>query len=326
MDLSAVVRHLRNTSDPRLLVGVEAGDDAGVLKLSDDLALVQTVDYITPISDDPYEFGQVASANSLSDVYAMGGTPISVLNVCAFPEKGIAQEDLTRILQGGLDTATEAGAALAGGHTVTDSELKYGLAVTGTVHPDRVWRNSNARPGDRLILTKPIGTGATITAQRKKKISPEDFQAAVDWMTTLNKSACETAKKFRIAAATDVTGFGLAGHLLGMAKGAGVEIGMSFEKIPRFPWALDLIKKGMGTKATRPNTEYAAPHMEFRDSLKDEERTLLFEPQTSGGLILAVHPEDAEPLLSALEEVGLSEASIFAEVRPSDTPRITVDR
>lgn len=313
-----MTKGLKITPDPRLLVGIETRDDAGVFRLREDLALVHTVDYITPISNDPYEFGRVAAANSLSDVYAMGGDPVTVLNVCAFPEKGIDPGDLTQILQGGLDATTEAGAVLAGGHTVCDSDLKYGLAVTGTIHPDKIWRNSGARPGDRLILTKPIGTGATLTAYRKGKLDPERFRSVYEQMATLNKTACETARGFRIHGATDITGYGLAGHALGMAQGAGVEVVFRFEAIPRFPWAVDLIRKGMGTRATRPNEEHAGPHTNLPETLTREERDLVFEPQTSGGLLLSVHPEDADALLDALHEKGVAEAALVGEVSPTE--------
>lgn len=322
MDLSCLVKGLRITPDPRLVVGIETGDDAGVFKLSDDLALVHTVDYITPVSDDPYEFGRVAAANSLSDVYAMGGDPVSVLNICAFPEKGIDPEDLTQILQGGLDATLEAGAALAGGHTVTDDDLKYGLAVTGTIHPDKVWRNSGGKPGDRLILTKPLGTGAILTAYRKGKLDPEVFAAVYKAMATLNRVACEVGREFRVHGATDITGFGLAGHALGMAKGAGVEMAFRFDALPRFPQAVELIRKGMWTKATAPNRQHVEPYLDLGGSLSKEEQDLLFEPQTSGGLLLSVHPEDADALLSALHEAGATESALVGEVRASDGPRV----
>jgi selenide,water dikinase len=326
VDLDAIVRNLRRTSDPRLLVGTDTGDDAGVVQLRDDLAVVHTVDYIMPLTNDPYDFGRIAGANSISDVYAMGGTPVAVMNICAFPEKGPSHEELTRVLQGGMDIAAEAGAVLAGGHTVTNKELMYGLAVTGVVHPDEIWRNSTVREGDRLILTKPIGTGVVAQAHQKRKVPEAEFAEAVRQMSTLNRSAFETARRHRIHGATDVTGFGLAGHALGMATGAKVEVLLHLDAVPRYPSALHLIRKGVTTRSVKPNLQYCEPYLEFRDSLTEPEKILFFDPQTSGGLLLSVHPDDAEPLLSALKDSSVPDASIVGEVRPSDRPRLTITR
>lgn len=315
MDLRAIVGDLarRAKSDPNLLVGFETGDDAGVYRLADDLALVQTVDYITPVVDDPFRFGRIAAANALSDVYAMGGRPITALNLCNFPAKGIDRADLTRILEGGHEAILEAGATLVGGHTVRDEELKYGLAVTGVIDPRRIVTNAGARPGDHLILTKPIGTGAIIGGRRRGRVPDALLERAIGWMSLLNKSACAAMLEAGAHAATDVTGFGLVGHALGMARGSGVLLRLRFGDLPRYEESLALIAEGIGTVTTAANAEAAAPYSTFTGSWRDEERTLLADPQTSGGLLIALPSAAAPGLLEHLVAEGLGEAAIVGE-------------
>jgi selenide,water dikinase len=265
VDLRAIVGDLaaRAKADPNLLVGFDTGDDAGVYRLSDDVALVQTVDYITPVADDPYVFGQVAAANALSDVYAMGGRPLTALNLCNFPAKGVDHASLRRILEGGFDKVVEAGAIVVGGHSVRDDELKYGMAVTGLVHPRRILANTGARPGDALVLTKPIGTGVIIGGRRRGVVSDALLERALSWMTLLNRRACEAMLEFDAHASTDVTGFGLLGHSLGMARGSNVLLRFRYDDLPRYEESLGLIARGIGTIMTPANAEVADPWTTF---------------------------------------------------------------
>jgi len=324
VDLGEIVRGLaaRAKSDPNLLVGFDTGDDAGVYRLTDDVALVQTVDYITPVVDDPFLFGQIAAANALSDVYAMGGRPLTALNLCNFPAKGIDRAALRRILEGGFDKVVEAGATVVGGHTVRDDELKYGLSVTGLVHPRRILTNAGARPGDALVLTKPIGTGVIIGGLRRGVVPEPLIERAVAWMTLLNRSACETMLEFEAHACTDVTGFGLLGHALGMARGSGVRLRFRFGDLPRYDESLGLIAQGIGTIMTPANAEAAAPWTTFSGTFTDEERTLLADPQTSGGLLIALPAGQAPALLGRLRARGATAAAIVGEVvaPPSGRP------
>jgi len=316
VDLGEIVRDLaaRAKADPNLLVGFDTGDDAGVYRLSDELALVQTVDYITPVVDDPYLFGQVAAANALSDVYAMGGRPLTALNLCNFPSKGIDRATLRRILEGGFDKVVEAGATVVGGHTVRDDELKYGLSVTGLVHPRRILTNTGARPGDALVLTKPIGTGVIIGGIRRGIVPEALIDRAVAWMTLLNRSACETMLEFDAHACTDITGFGLLGHALGMARGSGALLRFRFDDLPRYDESLGLIAQGIGTIMTPANTEVAAPWTTYSGAFTDDERTLLADPQTSGGLLIALPAAQAPELLARLRSRGATAAAIVGEV------------
>ena len=319
MDLHLIVGDLarRAKADPNLIVGFETGDDAGVYRLTDDLALVQTVDYITPVVDDPFQFGRIAATNALSDVYAMGGRPLTAMNLCNFPAKGIAKADLARILEGGQSAIDEAGATLVGGHTVRDDELKYGLSVTGLVDPRRVVTNAGARPGDRLVLTKPLGTGAIIGGWRRGQVSEDLMQRAVGWMSLLNRAACEAMLASGAHSATDITGFGLLGHALGMARGSGTRMRFRFADLPRYEESLALIAAGVGTVVTAGNAEAAAPFATWIGARRDAERTLLADPQTSGGLLIAL-PADAAPgLVSRLRAEGMTAAAVVGEVLPA---------
>jgi selenide,water dikinase len=305
-------------TDPNLLVGFETGDDAGVYKLTDALALVQTVDYITPVVDDPYLYGQVAAANSLSDVYAMGGKPLTAMNLCNFPARGIDKSHLRRILEGGFNKIQEAGATLVGGHTVRDEELKYGLSVTGLIDPKRIMTNAAARPGDHLVLTKPIGTGVIITGYRRGLASEDLLGRAVAWMAALNRVACETMLEFDPHSCTDITGFGLSGHALGMARASGVRMRLRFGAIPKYEESLDLIGQGVATSVTASNLQVAQDHMTFTGSFSDEEKWLIVDPQTSGGLLISLPAEQAPRLVSRLRERGNSVAAVVGEVLPAD--------
>ena len=319
MDLSEIVKGFAGAakSDPNLLVGFETGDDAGVYRLTDDIALVQTVDYITPVVDDPYRFGQVAAANSISDIYAMGGRPLTAMNLCNFPARGIDRDDLRRIMEGGYNKIVEAGATLVGGHTVRDDELKFGLSVTGIIHPGRILTNTGARPGDHLVLTKPIGTGVVITGHRRGLVTDELLDRAVAWMATLNKDACETMLEFEPHACTDVTGFGLSGHAIGIAKGSNVRLRMRFSDIPKYEESLDLIGQGVATSVTASNLQVTRGHLTFSGRFPEEHTWLIVDPQTSGGLLISLPPEQATELVKRLRAKGNDSAAVIGEVLPA---------
>ncbi|HEV7595904.1 MAG TPA: selenide, water dikinase SelD, partial [Gemmatimonadaceae bacterium] len=284
-------------SDPRLLVGRETFDDAGVFRMSDDLALVQTVDFFAPIVDDPYDFGQIAAANALSDVYAMGGQPLTALNIVAFPTKDLPLDVLTRILAGGQDKVHEAGALIVGGHTVIDTELKYGLAVTGRAHPDFLLTNSGAKPGDQLILTKPIGNGILATAAKRGKLSPEDQAPMLEAMKTLNGLASRTALAVGSRCATDVTGFGLLGHMSHIARASNVTLRVQLDSIPIFPDVREAVRAGSVTDGAKRNAEYIRELVLWKKG-SDEDRAILNDPQTSGGLLVCVNRDRVANYLS----------------------------
>src|SRR6267143_938093 len=296
-DLSRALAALPVISDPRLLVGRETFDDAGVFRLSDDLALVQTVDFFAPIVDDPFDFGQVAAANALSDVYAMGGQPLTALNIVAFPTKDLPLDVLTRILAGGQDKVHEAGAFVVGGHTVIDTELKYGLAVTGRAHPDFLLTNAGAKPGDRLILTKPIGNGILATAAKRGQLSPEDQIPMLDSMKTLNGLASRSALALGVRCATDVTGFGLLGHLSHIARASKVTLRVELDSIPIFLRVREAVRAGFVTDGSKRNAEYLRELVRWNKG-SDEDRAILHDPQTSGGLVVCIGRSDAANYLS----------------------------
>ena len=297
--LAQLLEGIRVRQDPNLLVGFDKSDDASVYKVSDDLALVQTVDFFPPIADDPYLFGQIAAANALSDVYAMGGEPKLALNLMCVPEN-LPRETVHAILRGGYDKVYEAGCLITGGHSIFDAEPKYGLSVTGFVHPDRVLTNSGARPGDVLLLTKPLGIGVLTTANKAELTSAEGMVLAYQLMTTLNKSARDVMVKYRVHACTDVTGFGLLGHLLEMAQGSGAEAHLTVDQIDLIPEAAELAKMGILPEGMYRNRAFAEPWVEVGETPLHVQ-DLLFDPQTSGGLLMAVHPEDAEELYRQLQ-------------------------
>ena len=286
--------------DENLLVGFDRSDDASVYKVSEELALVQTVDFFPPIADDPYTFGAIAATNALSDVYAMGGEPKLALNILAVP-KELPKEAVHELLRGGYEKACEAGVIITGGHSILDPEPKYGLAVTGFVHPDRVLTNSGARPGDVLILTKPLGIGVLTTAAKAGLAEPETMAYAVKLMTTLNKAARDVMVQYRVHACTDVTGFGLLGHGTEMAQGSGVELHLDTAGIALIPEALEFARMGILPEGMYRNRSFAEPHVD-PGAVALEIQDLLYDPQTSGGLLMAVDPADAEALLAELRD------------------------
>ena len=300
-------------SDPNLLVGFDTADDAAVYRLRDDLAIVVTTDFFTPIVDDPYDWGRVAAANALSDVYAMGGTPVLALNLVAWPRDGLPFDLLARVLDGGADTARAAGCLIAGGHSIDDAEPKYGLAVVGTVDPARVLTNAGARPGDALVLTKPIGLGVISTAARREAAPAELLATAVAVMTTLNAAARDAALAVGVNAATDVTGFGLLGHLRELCAGSGVHAVVHAGAVPVIAGVRELISAGMVAGGTQRNLAFVAPDVEFGD-LAEDERILLADAQTSGGLLLSVPPDRVQRLLDACRERGTLASAVIGQV------------
>jgi selenide,water dikinase len=297
---------------------METADDAGVYRLTDEIALVQTVDYITPPVDDPYLFGQVAAANALSDVYAMGGKPLTCLNLVGFPSTDLPLEMLERIMAGALSKIHEAGAVLAGGHSTEDEEPKFGLSVTGIVHPDRIWRNSGARVGDRLILTKPLGSGVLFNANRKGLVSPAALERCLALLITLNKTAAEVLAGFTVHGCTDITGFGLAGHAYEMAKGAGLTLSFDTAALPLMDESLAMYKRGITTGVNHSNKAAVAGQVRFERELPSWHREILFDPQTSGGLLAAVPADEADAALAALRARGVEHAALVGEVLPRE--------
>jgi selenide,water dikinase len=303
-------------TDPNLLVGTETSDDAAVYKLTDELALVLTVDYFTPIVDDPYAFGQIAAANSLSDVYAMGARPIAMLSIVGFPRDRLPLGILGEILKGGAEKGREAGVSVVGGHSIDDAEPKVGYAVAGLVHPARVWRNVGARPGDALVLTKPLGTGIISTAIKQGKAPAEAVAAATRAMATLNRAAAEAAATVPVHAATDVTGFGLLGHLREMTVGSGVAARLQASRIPLLPEVVALAEAGLIPGGTRRNLQAVAGIVRWDAAIAEPLRAVIGDAQTSGGLLIAT--PDAPGLLRALERAGVAGARQIGEATGAD--------
>jgi len=301
-DLAEVLRDFPPSEDPDVIVGFSTSDDAGVYRLSDELALVQTVDFFTPIVDDPYDFGRIAAANAISDVYAMGGTPRTALNIATFPMEALGPAVLARILAGGAAIAREAGVAILGGHTVKDDEPKYGMAVTGTVHPKRAITNAGARPGDILVLTKPIGTGILSNALKKGSIDESQIAPAVRWMTTLNRAASLAMIAAGAHAATDITGFGLLGHGYELARASGVQLRLGASSVPIYQLARDLIAIGIAPGGSRKNASEHEVFTTFAADVPSDLRLLLSDAQTSGGLLIAIAPHRLAKLLEGLRE------------------------
>lgn len=303
------------------MIGYDTADDAAVYKVAPDLAMINTIDFITPPVDDPYWFGQVAAANSISDIYSMGGRPLTALNVVMFPSKILDTGILREMLKGGNDKVSEAGAVLAGGHSVDDEEPKYGLCVNGVVHPDKILSNSGAQPGDALILTKPIGSGVLFNAVRSGKLPFKDLEKDVlPIVASLNNIALEQALNFDIHACTDVTGFGILGHLMEMANGSGLEFLVDFSQLPFYPHARQMYAKGETTGSNKANREMVKTHrIEIKRSLTNEEQGLIYDPQTSGGLVFSLPGNQAEQLLTAFKANGLDYARIIGEVTNGST-------
>jgi selenide, water dikinase len=334
--LDAILRKLPRQSDPNVLVGFDTNDDAGIYLLADGLALVQTVDFFTPIVDDPFTFGQIAAANSLSDVYAMGGRPISSLSIVGFPEKG-DPAILEEIIRGGLSKMTEAKCSVIGGHSIRNEDMLFGYSVTGVINPHRVWRNVGARTDDVLLFTKPLGTGVITTALKKERAAPESLAAAVAAMTTLNRDAAaalheveeKTGASLSIHAVTDVTGFSLLGHAREMALGDGargivpVSLDIDHQAFAYFPGAVEAAQEGHLSGGLKNNRAFIGECAEFDPRVPPEYQDLLFDPQTSGGLLVAIAPEFANDALSALEHHGVA-ARRVGKVRAKSSPLIAV--
>jgi len=299
---------------PDLLVGINTGDDAGVFRLRNDLAIVNTVDFFTPVVDDPFTYGQIAAANALSDVYAMGGKPLTALNLVCWPQSGLPGEILTEILRGGTEKAREAGAVIVGGHSVADEEVKYGMAVTGVIDPRRIIRNVGARPGDALLLTKPLGTGILMTALKRDRLDADYYKSAVRWMAELNVQSAAAMLKYEVHAATDITGFGLAGHAYKMADGSGVTLRIEESDLPVLPGALELCREGMIPGGGKRNREFYGRFVTISAETADEIGEIAFDPQTSGGLLIALPPDQALALLADLQRLGNNEAAIIGKV------------
>ena len=317
---------LPRVDDPALLVGVDTLDDAAVYRLSDDIALVQTVDFFTPVVDDPYDFGRIAAANAFSDIYAMGGRPLTALNIVCFPSGVLALDSLGRILQGGAETARLAGATIVGGHTIDDPEPKYGMAVTGLLKPGEELTNAGAMPGDLLVLTKPIGTGIVATAIKRGIASADAISAATASMAALNRDGAEVARDHGVRALTDVTGFGLLGHLSEMCRASGVGADLWFDRLPLLPEAAALARQGVVPSGTKRNLEYAQPWTIFDETLELWQRLLCADAQTSGGLMLSVSAEEAPQVVRVLTKYRTPAAAVIGRIREAEGALLRVGR
>jgi len=302
--------------DKNVLVGSSAKDDAGVYRISDDMALVQTLDFITPVCDDPFEFGRIAACNSLSDVYAMGGIPLTAMNIVAFPVKKFSLDILGKILEGGLAVMKEADVQLLGGHSIDDPELKYGLSVTGKVHPDKIFRNNTIKPGDSLVLTKALGTGIIATAIKADSADSVIVDGFIRSMGTLNKYAADIMFKYNVNACTDVTGFGLAGHILEMMEGNECSVVINSENLPLLDGALENAAMGLIPGGLYRNKKYVGERCVVEKNIKREIADLVFDPQTSGGLLVSLPHVEAEQMVMDMRKSGITAASIIGEVIP----------
>jgi len=319
-----VLGKLARQHDPNVLVGFDHADDAGVYQIAPETALVQTVDFFTPVVDDPYVFGQIAATNSLSDVYAMGGRPLTALALVCFPEKGDL-EILGRILAGGLSKMIEAGCTVIGGHSIRDEETKFGYSVTGLIDPKRVLANKGARPGDALVLTKAIGTGLISTAIKKEKAQDAWVQGAIESMTTLNKKPADllAVMAYRVHAMTDITGFGLIGHLREVALASHVSMRLYARNIPILPGAIECVRAGDIPGGLKANRGFAECMVEYGNGIPEDLKTLLFDPQTAGGLLISLAADDADRLLTELKHLGVPAAHV-GDVEASSKPKIHV--
>jgi selenide,water dikinase len=319
-----VLRDLPRIDDPNVLVGTETADDAGVYRLTDDIALVQTLDFFPPIVDDAFLYGQIAAANSLSDVYAMGGTPKTALNLVGFPDDQLPLDILAEILRGGAVKCQEAGCAVIGGHTVRDAEIKFGLSVTGIIHPKRILTNAAARPGDKLVLTKPLGTGFITTAAKERDCPQETLDAAVASMAMLNKGGCEAMLAAGAHSATDITGFGLAGHAFEMASGSGNTIVLHLAALPLFPRVEELVKKKYFTRASKTNRSYVEAGLKVEGKPDAVRLEIFYDAQTSGGLLASVPADKADEMVRLAKEKGCPAARIIGEVVPKQAAAVVL--
>ena len=313
-----MLEKLPKNQDPNLLVGYNTSDDAGVYRLTEDIAIITTADIITPPVNDPFIFGQIAAANALSDVYAMGGRPITCLNLAAFPSKKLDADNLNQIVAGGLSKITESGAVLAGGHTIDDDEPKFGLSVTGVVHPQKYWSNSGAQPGDSLVLTKPIGSGVIFNANLKGWVSKAALNDCIATITTLNQIAAETMQGFDIHAATDITGFGLAGHAFEMARGSKARLELSLDAVPVMKEALEMYKRGVSTGVNSQNQYLVKNHLIWDREVPAWHKEIIYDPQTSGGLLVALPEQQSWKLVNALHRQGVVAARRIGRVGTID--------
>lgn len=308
------MRDLPQSVDERLIVGTEGFSDAGVFEVAPNLLLVQSLDFFAPLVDDPYVFGQIAAANSLSDVFAMGGTPVTALNIVCFPDDKLGLDILTEILKGGSDKVHESGCTLVGGHSIRDNEIKYGLSVTGTVTRNQLLTNQNAQPGDLLVLTKKLGTGFITTAMKKNKCSEEVANEALSGMATLNKAASDAARQFQANASTDITGFGFAIHACEMAQASNITMEVELTKLAILPGALELAKQGFITRANKTNREFSRSMLNIAPTADEALLQIVFDPQTSGGLLLSVPPQHAPDLVDAINAHESSVAQVVGSV------------
>ena len=306
------------------MVGLGTADDAGVYKVSDELALIQTVDFFTPIVDDPFAFGKIAAANALSDVYAMGGIPKTAMNLVAFPQKKLGGEVLREVLKGGIEILNEANTVLLGGHSIEDDEFKYGLSVTGFVHPKKILTNQGLKSGDCLVLTKPLGTGILNTAVKGGLASQKTIASAIHWMSMLNKDAAEVMPRYPISACTDVTGFGLLGHLAEMIVGTTTHVTIHSTDIPVLPETVEFASMGFVPTGAHKNRAFREKMTFLASSVSPVVRDILFDPQTSGGLLMGCPEKEVSALVAALKEAGVEEAAVIGTVRDDDKALIEV--
>jgi selenide,water dikinase len=316
--LEEILKYLPLPDDPNILVDIDTHDDAGVYRVNDELALVLTTDFFPPVCSDPYEFGQIAAANSISDVYAMGGDPVLALNIMMFPAAKLPMEAYAEIMRGGFDKASEAGVRIIGGHTIDDTPPKYGLAVVGYVNPGRIITNAGARPGDNLILTKPVGTGIIMAGQRLGMADEQDIAEAKRLMKLLNNTGAAIMKKYGIRGATDITGFGLAGHALKMARASNVQFVLNMSRVPLIGKTYTLVDEGCIPGASFRNLEYAEKDIVFEEGLDYNLKMIAFDAQTSGGLLMCVPAGKTQQILDDLLEAGLTEAAVIGNVSESD--------
>lgn len=314
-----VLRQLPRPSHPDLLVGHDHFDDAGVFRIDEKTALVQTVDFFPPLVDDPFAFGRIAAANALSDVYAMGGTPLTAMNLVGFPDKNLPLEILAEILRGGAERVAAAGAVIVGGHSVRDAEIKYGLSVTGRVDPNRIVTNAGARAGDKLILTKPIGSGTLTSAAKNDLIGEDDLSEAIDTMIALNRDACEAMVAAGVTGATDITGFGLVGHAYELAQAGGVGLRIEAGRVPLLKRAREFASQGVLTRAHQGTIAHVGKHLRA-DGVDETLRNLLCDAQTSGGLLICIAADRADELLADLHARGVAAAAVIGEVFEAPTP------
>lgn len=314
--LDEILKFLPLPADKNILVDIDTHDDAGVYRVNNDLALVLTTDFFPPVCSDPYEFGQIAATNSISDVYAMGGDPVLALNIMMFPASKLPMEAYAEIMKGGFDKASEAGVRILGGHTIDDATPKYGLAVVGYIHPDRIITNAGAKPGDILILTKPVGTGVIMAAQRLGMAAQEDISEALSYMKTLNRRASEIIRRYNVRGGTDITGFGLAGHTLKMAKASKVTISIHMKEVPLMRSAYNLLDEGCIPGAAFRNLNYAGTDTEFDSRLDYNLKMAAFDAQTSGGLLISISSRQSQQLLNELLNEGIKDSKIIGEVVP----------